>query len=235
MGEGFCCALDALVQQMVAAQSTRKNCVAIAASAGGIPQLQVLLRRIPADFNAPILIAQHSSPMQGGLPGILARRCALPVFPAVEGVDVEPGRVYVAAAGEHVIVEGGKLKTLGTERRNFVRPSADLLFQSVAAEHGSGAIGVVLSGLGRDGAKGARAIKHAGGTVLTADQSSSQHFGMPEKAIRTGCVDLALPVTALADALVALVQKPEVRAWFSVPACPEDRYSIVGSSLLLWT
>jgi two-component system, chemotaxis family, protein-glutamate methylesterase/glutaminase len=97
-----------------------------------------------------------------------------------------------------------------TELVHFVRPSADLLFESVAASFKERAIAVVLSGTGSDGSMGVRAIKKMGGTVIVQDEKSSEFFGMPGAAVQTGCVDFILPLDEIAPALITLVIKGDV-------------------------
>lgn len=103
-----------------------------------------------------------------------------------------------------------------SQRINFLRPSADLLFESVADVWKRRSIGVILSGLGKDGALGSRAIKNAGGRVLALDRSSCASFGMPLAAIETGAVDFVLPLPDLASALITLVTVPGAAQLFRV-------------------
>jgi len=104
-----------------------------------------------------------------------------------------------------LIKRKGTLTLTDSELVNFVRPSADLLFESVAAAYGDRAIAVVLTGSGHDGALGVTAIKQRGGTVVAQDEASSEFFGMPSAAIKTGAVDFVLPLEEIAPTLTALV------------------------------
>jgi two-component system chemotaxis response regulator CheB len=141
---------------------------------------------------------------------ILARRTALHVKQAQEGDHLEAGTVYIAPPNRHLLVNPDATLSLSqSELVHFVRPSADLLFESVAASTKENAIAVVLSGTGSDGAMGVRAIKKMAGTVIAQDQSSSEFFGMPGAAIQTGAVDFVLPLGEIASALVTLVMKGE--------------------------
>ncbi len=181
--------------------------VAIAASAGGVAALGQLLGGIPAGFGATIVIVQHVDPRhQSLMPQVVGRRARLPVTHAEDGTAVKPGHAYLAPPGHHLLINRRGVVTLtDTELVNFVRPSADLLFESVAAAFGDRAIAVVLTGTGRDGAMGVTAIKQRGGTVLAQDEASSEFFGMPGSAIKTGAVDLILPLDEIASQLVTLV------------------------------
>ena len=186
--------------------------VAIAASAGGLTALNTILSQLPADFGATVLVVQHLDPRHRSLmPQIIARRSKLTVYQATDGIEVEAGKVYLAPPDRHLLVNrDGTLSLTQTELVNFVRPSADLLFESVAAAYGERAIAVVLTGTGHDGSMGVTAIKQRGGTVIVQDEESSQFFGMPSAAIKTGAVDFVLALDEIAPALQALVS-PEVR------------------------
>jgi two-component system chemotaxis response regulator CheB len=180
--------------------------VALAASAGGLSALTEVLSSLPPDFAAPVLVLQHLSPnYRSWLSEILGRRVALPVVEVRGGERLEAGRVYVAPPDHHLLVEAeGLLDLSDVARVQFVRPSADLLFASLAESWGAGAIAVVLTGTGRDGAKGVRAIKERGGTVIAQDEASADFFGMPDAAFRTGMVDRVLPLDEIAPVLIEL-------------------------------
>jgi two-component system chemotaxis response regulator CheB len=121
-------------------------------------------------------------------------------------MHLKPDHVYLAPPDEHLLINGDGTVTLThTELVNFVRPSADLLFESVAAAYGERAIAVVLTGTGHDGSLGVTAIKQRGGTVIAQDESSSEFFGMPSAAIRTGAVDFVLPLDEIPLALITLL------------------------------
>jgi two-component system chemotaxis response regulator CheB len=181
--------------------------VAVASSAGGVVALGRVLPQLPADFSAAVLVVQHLDPRHRSVMAeILSRRTALRVVEAVHGQPVEPGTVYVAPPNRHLLVgPGGRVSLSDSELVHFVRPSADLLFESVAGGYRERAIAVVLTGCGQDGAMGVRAIKKMGGTVIVQDEQSSQFQGMPQAAIRTGDADFVLPLGEIAGALVTLV------------------------------
>src|SRR5438132_4968447 len=187
--------------------------VALAASAGGLAALGAVLSGLPDDFPAALVIVQHLDPRHRSLMAdILSRRTKLKVKQAAEGDRLAPGIVYVAPPNRHLLVNSdGSLSLSQTELVHFVRPSADLLFESVAASYKERAIAVVLSGSGGDGSMGVKAIKKMGGTVLAQDQRTSEFFGMPGAAIDGGCVDFVLPLEEIAPALVTLVRKGQVQ------------------------
>ncbi len=188
--------------------SRRPDLVVMAASAGGLAALSAVLGSLPADFPAAVLVVQHLDPHYKSLMGdILGRRTALKVSTATEGAAVVPGQVMVAPPDRHLIVKNdGTVSLSAGELVHFVRPSADLLFESAAANFGDRVIGVVLTGTGSDGDMGVQAVKQGGGTVIAQDQKTSQFFGMPGTAIGTGAVDLVLPLDGIAEALVTLVR-----------------------------
>ena len=187
--------------------------VALAASAGGLTALSSVLADLPAGFPAGILVVQHLDPRHRSLMAdILNRRTRLEVKQAEDGDHLAPGRVYIAPPNRHLLLNGdGSLSLTQTELVHFVRPSADLLFESVAAGYKDRAIAVVLSGSGGDGSMGVKAIKKMCGTVLAQDQRTSEFFGMPGAAIHSGSVDFVLPLEEIAPALVTLVMKGQVQ------------------------
>ena len=182
--------------------------VALAASAGGLKALTDVLAALPAEFPAPLVVVQHLDPRHRSLMAdILGKRTMLAVKEASEGDRLEPGRAYVAPPNRHLLVNPDRTLSLTqTELVHFVRPSADLLFESTAASYRERAIAVVLSGSGKDGAMGVTAIKKMGGTVIVQDEKTSEFFGMPGAARQTGMADFVLPLSDIAPALLTLVK-----------------------------
>jgi len=185
--------------------------VALASSAGGLNALSHVLTSLPADFPAVIVVVQHLDPRHRSLMAeILNRRTALQVKQAEEGARLRPATVFIAPPNRHLLVNpDGTLSLSQSELVHFVRPSADLLFESVAASYKDRAIAVVLTGSGSDGNMGVQAIKKMGGTVIVQDEKTSEFFGMPSAAIHTGIVDFILPLDEIAASLVMLVVKGE--------------------------
>jgi two-component system chemotaxis response regulator CheB len=181
--------------------------VAIAASAGGLRALTKLLSALTPDFPASIAVVQHLDPRHRSLMAdILSRHSRLPIKQADDGDRVRPGAVFIAPPDRHLLVNAdGSLSISRTELVHFLRPSADLLFESVAASFKDRAIAVVLTGTGSDGARGLQAIKKMGGTVIAQDEGTSEFFGMPSAAINTGDVDFVLPLNDIASALTTLI------------------------------
>ena len=181
--------------------------IALAASAGGLKALSQVLTALPADFPASIVVVQHLDPRHRSLMAdILSRRTALQVKQAEEGNRLTAGTAYIAPPNRHLLVNSDSTLSLSqSELVHFVRPSADLLFESVAASYRDRAVAVVLSGTGSDGSMGVRAIKKMAGTVIVQDEKTAEFFGMPGAAVQTGCVDFILPLDEIAPALVTLV------------------------------
>jgi two-component system chemotaxis response regulator CheB len=187
--------------------------VAMASSAGGLTALSQVLSNLPAGFPAAILIVQHLDPHHPSLMAeILGRRTSLPVHQAVDGETLRGSTIFIAPPDQHLLVNpDGEISLTRSELVHFVRPSADLLFESVAATFKDRSIAVVLTGTGRDGSMGVQAVKKMGGVVIVQDQSSSEFSGMPEASIATGAVDRILPLGQIAAALVQLIMTGEIR------------------------
>ena len=182
--------------------------VAFAASAGGVNALMKVLEGLPEGFPAAVVIVQHLDPRHRSLMAdIMQRHCSLEVKQAEEGDQIQPGHVYIAPPNHHVLVTPHRsLSLTESELVHFVRPSADLLFESVATTYKERAIAVVLTGTGFDGAMGVTAVKNRGGTVIAQDKDTAEFPGMPSAAIATGDVDFVLPLSEIAGAIVRLVK-----------------------------
>jgi two-component system, chemotaxis family, protein-glutamate methylesterase/glutaminase len=181
--------------------------VAIAASAGGLKALSEVISTLPANFPVPIAIIQHLDPKHRSLMAdILSRRTKLQVKQAEQGEMMKPGTIYIAPPNYHLLVTSqGHVKLTQSQVMHFVRPSADVLFESVADSYKSRAIAVVLTGTGVDGAMGVREIKQKGGIAIVEDSNTCEFDGMPKAAIKTGVVDRILPLSEIATALITLV------------------------------
>src|SRR5690606_26214352 len=176
----------------------RYRLVAVGASTGGPTALAEVFRVLPADFPLPILFVLHiGEPFAQSYAEWLQTRVRLPVRLARDGEPLPPrgkGVVLMAPAGRHLSVRGGRLQLSDGPERHGCRPSVDTLFESVARELGRNALGVLLTGMGRDGAEGMVAIRRAGGFTLAQDQASSVVFGMPKEAIALGGATRVMPL-----------------------------------------
>ncbi len=181
--------------------------VAIAASAGGLTALIKVLSTLPKEFTAAIAIVQHLGPQyRSFMAEILSRRTNISVKQAEEGDCLTPGKAYIAPPNHHLLVNSdGTLSLSQSKLVHFLRPSADLLFESVAAAYKNRAIAIVLTGTGSDGAMGVEAIKKMGGTIIVQDIETAEFSGMPSAAIQTGNIDFILPLDEISSALVTLV------------------------------
>ena len=182
--------------------------VAVAASAGGLKALTAVLSPLPPDLPAAIVIVQHLDRRHRSLMAEILDRCtALDVRQGEEGDALCPGTAFIAPPDNHLLVNpDGVLSLSKSELVHFLRPSADLLFESVAASYADRAIAVVLTGSGRDGAMGVEAVKSMGGTVIAQDEATSEFPDMPSAAVRTGGVDFVLPLNEIPVALVSLIR-----------------------------
>jgi len=197
----------------VAVADRRYDIVAIGASAGGLTALMQVLAPIPQSFPSSILIVQHLHPQRKSLLApLLANKTALHVKQAKHGEPLLPGVAYVAPPDEHLLVGPGKVQLVHSQLVHFSRPSVDLLFESAAGTYGSRCIAVVLTGAGRDGSGGIRAIKEAGGTTIAQDPGRSEFRIMPDAAVATGCVDLVLPLPEIGATLAQLCAGSRKRA-----------------------
>ncbi len=181
----------------------------MAASAGGLQALSVILAALPAEFPAAIAIVMHLSPNHESiLAEILNRSSDLKVRQAQTGDTLCPGCVFVAPPNRHLMVDWDGRLALSSphaQKIHYARPSAEPLFSSVAHVYRQNAIAVVLTGGDGDGSFGVQIIKEQGGMVIAQDRPTSQDYSMPETSIKTGDVDFILPLGKIAPKLIALV------------------------------
>jgi len=192
--------------------SGRVEAVVIGVSTGGPQALEQVLPRLPRHLAVPVLVVQHMPPM---FTQLLSRRlasiCALGVEEATEGTAIRPGMVYVARGGQHLVVAGRdtgrQLRFDDGPAENSCKPAADVLFRSAAASWGAGVLAVVLTGMGRDGCAGCKAIRAAGGTIIVQDQETSVVWGMPGAVATAGLADGVFPLGGIAPEIAARVER----------------------------
>ena len=186
-------------------RSGHQPVVAIAASTGGPSALATILSGL-GGLQAPVLVVQHlHADFVDGLVEWMSRVSALPVETAKAHQVARAGRIYLAPGGAHLRLGANRRLELHESPLTVHRPSADELFKSVAESAGSAAIGVLLTGMGDDGAQGLLTIRRQGGMTLAQDEASSAVFGMPKAAERLGAVTEMLPLGRLAAAIHRVV------------------------------
>lgn len=188
-------------------ESSPKRIIAMVASTGGPQALLKILKHLPEDFPCGIVIVQHiTSGFLSGMVDWLRKECKIKIKIGEDQELIQPGVAYIAPDNFHMKVEeGGKIRLSHEPPNNGHRPSGDILFESVAKAYGKGSIGVILTGMGRDGALGMKAIKQSRGKTIAQSDKSCVVFGMPHAAIETGAVDRILPLEKIAEELLFLV------------------------------
>lgn len=186
--------------------------IAIGVSTGGPNALRKMLALIPGDLPCPLVVVQHMPPgFTTEFAASLDRVCQLTVREANDGDRLTPGYVYVAPGDHHVTVawstHGGEVRLGREPPRNGHRPSADVLFSSVAGAYGKRAMGVIMTGMGRDGAKELGAILRAGGITVGQDERTSIVYGMPRVAYELGHVERQVPLSEMAQTITRLARE----------------------------
>jgi two-component system chemotaxis response regulator CheB len=200
--------VDSASRRAVAGAATQA--VVIAASTGGPRALAEVIPRLPAGLDAAVLVVQH---MPAGFTASLASRLnAMSRFPVAEarhGERIEHGRVYIAPGGMHMrVIDVSGVPVIALDQTPpiwGVRPSADPLFRSAAQRFGGSLVGVVLTGMGRDGAEGLRAVRDRGGYAIVQDKATSIVYGMPQVALATAGADQSLPLELIGAAIAEAV------------------------------
>lgn len=183
--------------------------VVVGASTGGLSALQVLLSELPVEFSLPMVIVQHREKgMETGLCEFLAQSSRLPVGEPEDKEIMLPGRAYLAPRDYHLLIDGGNFALSTDAPVGFARPSIDVLFESAADEYHERAIGVILTGANRDGARGLAKIKQRGGLALVEDPATAACREMPDAAINLTKVEWILPLREMATALHRLSKNP---------------------------
>ena len=180
--------------------------IALGGSWGGMRALGTVLGALPERFELPVVVAQHRPASGQGelLEQVLARRSKLDVVGATDKEPLEPGRVYVAPADYHLIVERGHLALSTDELVQFARPSIDVLFESAADVYGEHVVGVLLTGVNADGAAGLARISAAGGFTVAQDPATAEQPEMPAAAIARGAARRVLDLERIGPFLADL-------------------------------
>lgn len=194
-----------------AGASAAPRLVAVGASTGGPSAVIDILRGLPAAYPLPILLVIHiGAPFGASFIEWLSGQTPLRVRAAADGMPLPPPGtpgVIMAPPDRHLVVEGARLRLTSAPERHSCRPSVDVLFESVAREVGAAAIGCLLTGMGRDGAAGLLAMRHAGAATIAQDEATSMVWGMPREAALLGAPAQVLPLERIAGALEALTPR----------------------------
>ncbi len=179
--------------------------VAIGASAGGIHTLREFLPLLPPIPDCCVLIVVHLAPLHRSfLPQILGRHGSWSVKQAEDGETIRSGVIYIAPPDFHLVLSGDRLRLLSSAHVRMQRPSVDVLFKSVAEERGAAAIGVLLSGAGRDGCDGLRSLKKLGAWTIVQEPAEAMFPSMPFHGIETGCADFVMQAHLIAPKISSL-------------------------------
>ncbi|WP_267427322.1 chemotaxis-specific protein-glutamate methyltransferase CheB [Methylobacterium sp. GC_Met_2] len=179
----------------------------IAASTGGPPALARVIGALPRDFSLPVLVVQHMGPaFMDGFANWLDSVVTLPVSIARDGERAEPGRVYVAPGDRHLELGSGRiLRVVDAAPVSGQRPAATVLFRSMARQAGASGIGVLLTGMGEDGAVGLADMHKAGAQTIAEHESTAVVYGMPATAVRLGAARSILPLDRIGDHVLRIV------------------------------
>jgi two-component system chemotaxis response regulator CheB len=186
------------------------NIIVVGASAGGVEALTYLVKQLPPDLNAAVIIVLHvSSHGMSALPQILSRAGNLPVSHAQDGEAIVHGWIYVAPPDYHLLVERGHLRLTRGPKENRHRPAIDTLFRTAARTYGQRVIAVLLTGMLDDGTAGVMAVKMRGGVAIVQNPDDALYPDMPRNAIENvEDIDHILPLSDIPSILVALVNAP---------------------------
>jgi two-component system chemotaxis response regulator CheB len=186
-----------------------RDIIVIGGSSGATAPLKSILGALPRDLPAAVFIVLHIPARSIGiLTTVTQASTQLPVRPAVDGMPIEPGHIYLGVPDRHLILVDGHIKLGRGPRENMARPAIDPLFRSAAAAYGSRVVGVLLSGFLNDGAAGLSAIKRCGGLALVQDPTDAIADEMPLAALRAVTADLVSPSHRIGDVLSDLVREP---------------------------
>lgn len=190
----------------VGSAGQKERVIAIGASTGGVEALFALFSAMPAD-SPPVLVVQHMpATFTRSFAERLDRECGLHVVEAVDGMQIQRGTVYIAPGGDHhMVLQGGvngHVRMLARDPVGGHRPAVDMLFHSVASL-GAQAVGVILTGMGADGAAGLAAMRAAGARTLGQNQASCVVYGMPRAALEKGAVEKEVSLSAMPEAILA--------------------------------
>lgn len=201
--------------------------IGIGASAGGLEALNQFFKYCPEDTGMAFVVIQHLSPDHKSMMSeLLARNTKMKISIAEEEVELEPDHIYLIPSNKNIVLKGQKLKLLDRTPRHLLNLPIDLFFESIAQEQEEKSIGIVLSGTGSDGTRGAQAIKEAGGTMFVQDPESAKFDGMPLSLIENGLADYVLNAKELAIELLNFVTYQTTFSNVSIKRLEKEEYAI---------
>jgi two-component system chemotaxis response regulator CheB len=192
-----------------ASLAKRPEMILIGISTGGPNALATIMPAFPATLPVPIFIVQHMPRLfTGYLAESLSKKARVPIAEATDGAIARAGHVYLAPGGQHLKIArcaaGIRMRVTDDPPENNCRPSVDVLFRSAANEFPGKSCGVIMTGMGNDGALGSRLLKRKGSTILAQDEASCVVYGMPKEVVATGVVDQQLPLDQIPAAILGL-------------------------------
>jgi two-component system chemotaxis response regulator CheB len=195
-----------LIEKLLIPPKTDKKVLIIGASTGGPQALSEIIPKLHRTFPLAVLIVQH---LPVGFTKSFSERLSwqgsIVLKEAEEGDVIKPGQAFVAPSGYHIVVKNGRIGLNKRPKGNSVRPSIDVAMKSAAEAYEDKVIGVLLSGMGKDGAEVMRAIKERGGKTIAQDELTSVIFGMPKAAIEMGAVDKVAPLPDIVDEIIRML------------------------------
>lgn len=195
------------VTQRLTQRKATLRAIVIGASTGGPKALASLIPSVASTLNIPVFIVQH---MPENFTASFAHRlntlASVPVKEAQDGQRIVPGTVYLAPGGKHLVIDKNKMRLTTQPKRQSVRPAVDYLFETAACVYGKDTLGIILTGMGKDGVEGAKAIKAQDGYIVTQDKQSSTVYGMPRAAVTRGLSDQSASLQGIADILYEMTR-----------------------------
>ncbi|WP_029037460.1 chemotaxis protein CheB [Salinimicrobium xinjiangense] len=199
------------LQSPIPQTSSSARIVAVGASAGGLEALKAFFENIPEGSKNSYIVIQHLSPDYKSMMGeLLSRSTSLPIMEVEDGMEITQGHIYLIPPVSNLVIRNNRLYLSDKPKNQTLNLPIDMFFESLAREQKEKAIGIILSGTGSDGTRGARAIKENDGMIMVQEPAEAQFDGMPKSAINTGLVDYVLPVKEMGEELFNFLSAPAI-------------------------